>query len=767
MNRTERLKEKVIKAPLETCLERAKLITESFKNTEGESTVIRRAKGLEYILTNTTINIYPDELVVGNQSSKRKGAPIFPEFSAVESSFIDAKDKKELKEIFKYWEDKRVYEKALSLMSEEEILAQEAGVYTLSSYKLGIGHIIADYEKVLNIGFEGIRKEAEKKLSGLNKSNDIKEKTNFYQAIIITTQAVTKFAKRFSKLAFDLANIEKDNKRKKELEKIGEICQRVPEKGAKTFWEAIQSFWFTHLVMQIESNSLSYSPGRFDQYMYPFYANDVLNERITKEEVQELIECLWIKLNEICCLSNEIDPDTAVGQGMFQNLILGGQTKDGKDATNELSYICLEATKKLRVTQPSLSARFHPGSPEKFILKCCELIRTGIGFPAVFGDDANIMAMLNRGIKLEDARNYGIIGCVELGVPGKEYPWITTNFNLPKCLELTLNNGRCQLTGKQIGPKTGEFNEFTSFEKIINAFKEQIEYFVKLMVITDNNNNKVQAELVPLPYLSSIISNCIEKGKDINMGGAEYNFSGPCSVGISNTADSLAVIKKLVFEDKTVTFEKLVELLRANFEDNEPMRQMFKNRVPKYGNDEDYVDDIAHRIVNIWCDAVEKHKNFRGGWYQGGVYPVTAHIPLGKMVGATPEGRKAREPLAEGISPVQGMDKNGPTAAIKSVAKVDHIRLSAGTLLNQKINPVTINGEDGLRRLAVLIKTYFSLKGMHMQFNVVDKKMLQEAQVNPERYSNLIVRVAGYSAYFTMLKRDLQDEIISRTEQRL
>jgi len=778
--RVERIRERFLAVTPEICVERAKLITESYQETEAEPMVVRRAKALEKILSEMTIFIQEDELIVGNQATKPRSSPIFPEFSCkwLEDEldrlekrsgdvFLISEEKKEtLRELFSYWDGKTSNELATSLMTPEALEAQAGGVFTVGNYYFnGVGHISVDYAKVLAKGLNGIIAEAEEEMAKLDVSDpEAMKKMQFLRAAIIADKAVINFAERFAQEAKRLAAKEEDPQRKAELEEIARVCHKVPAQPAETFWEALQSFWFIQLTIQLESNGHSISPMRFDQYMYPYFKAS--EDSISLHDMQELLDMLWVKFTEINKVRDENSTKAFGGYPMFQNLIVGGLTRDGKDATNELSFMCLQATANVRLYQPSISIRIHDRTPDSLYLKSAEVSRVGLGMPAYYSDRICIPALLSRGLTREDARDYGIIGCVEPQVGGKTEGWHDAAFfSMAKVLELALNDGYCRQCQKQLGLKTGDLTSFNSFDEVMDAYRKQMEYFVKLLIISDNAVDIAHGERVPLPFLSSMVADCIPKGKSLQEGGAHYNFTGPQGVGAGNVADSLAAIKKLVFEENAISLAELKEVLATDFESAEDVRQMLINRAPKYGNDNDYADDLAREGALIYCREVEKYKNPRGGQFQPGLYPVSANVPLGTMVGAMPEGRKAGTPLADGVSPVSGRDNLGPTAAVKSVAKLDHQIASNGTLLNQKFHPNALKDEQGLRNLNAVTETLFTGGGFHVQYNVVSRKTLLDAQEHPEKHQGLVVRVAGYSAFFTALDPALQNDIIARTEQ--
>lgn len=790
--RVLKLKDEIFSAVPCIETERAVILTESFKETENEPIIIRKAKALEKLLNEMPIVIREGELVVGSITKNPRSAQVFPEFS--NQWLVDEFDKLEkrtsdyfkiteetkntLKEVFKYWKGKTVSELASSYMSDETVKAMESKVFTVANYHFnGLGHISVDYAKVLEMGFKGIIEETEEAINKADKSNpEYVKKKAFWDAIIISCKAAINYGKRYANLARELAEKTKDASRKNELLEIARICDKVPANPAETFYEACQSFWFVQAIISLESNGHAISPARFDQYMYPYYKNDIDNKVGTKELNTEILHCLWVKFNDLTKVRDETTTKAFSGYSMYQNLILGGQTLEGKDATNELSYMCLEATGSLKLPQPSLSVRIWSKTPEEFLIRTCELTRLGTGLPAFYNDEVIIPMLISEGLTLEDARDYAIVGCVEPQKPGKTDGWYDAAFfNLAKVLELAMNNGK--VNGVQIGPKTGEFTSFTSIDEFIEAYKKQTEYFVQHMVAADNCVDIAHAERAPLPFLSSMLDDCIGKGKSIQDGGGHYKFSGPLGVGIANVGDSFMAIKKLIFDEHKVTLENLKEAVDSDFgqKENDPikkaeyedLKQMILHRAPKFGNDIDEVDEFTRDGALIYCKEVEKYRNQRGGKFIPGLYPVSNNVHLGSLVLATPDGRNAHEPLADGVSPTRGADVNGPTAAANSVAKLDHFAAPSGTLFNQKFNPNSLQGDNGLKNLGYLIRSYFDKKGMHIQFNVIDKKILLEAQKHPEKYRDLIVRVAGYSAQFICLDKGVQDDIIKRTEQSL
>ena len=807
---------------------RAKLLTESYKATENEPIITRRAKAFAHILRHIPIIIRDDELIVGSSTLAPRGCQTYPEFSyqwledeldtvetrSADPFYIAEETKEELREVHKYWKGKTTSELALSYMAPEAVRAIEHNIFTPGNYFYnGVGHVTVKYEEVLAVGYEGIIKKAEQELSECNVGDgDYAERSHFLQAVILSCQAVIEYARRYSALAQEMAERCTDAARKEELLRIAENCSRVPAKGAQNFYEACQSFWFVQQLIQLESSGHSISPGRFDQYMNPYYKKDMENGNISREFAQELMDCIWVKLNDLNKCRDAVSAEGFAGYSLFQNLIAGGQNKEGEDVTNDLSFMCIQASMHVRLPQPSLSVRVWNGSPHEFLIKAAELTRTGIGLPAYYNDEVIIPSLQNRGLSLEDAREYNIIGCVEPQKAGKTEGWHDAAFfNMCRPLELVFANGEDK--GEMVGVPTGEVTEMSSFEEFYNAYKKQMEYCISLLVNADNAIDVAHAKRCPLPFLSCMVDDCLKRGKSVQEGGAVYNFTGPQGFGIANMADSLFAVRKLVYEEKKVTMEEMKEALAWNFgkgldqqsvsdtaeavlrkmkdagqkiDENavssilkavmnaQPGEEKMKRyeeihnmieEVPKFGNDIPEVDYFARDVAYTYTKPLQNYKNPRGGQFQAGLYPVSANVPLGGQTGATPDGRYAHTPVADGVSPSAGKDVNGPTAAATSVSRLDHFIVSNGTLFNQKFHPSALSGREGLEKFVALIRSYFDQKGMHMQFNVVDRDTLLDAQKYPEKYKHLVVRVAGYSALFTTLSRSLQDDIIRRTEQ--
>ena len=827
-DRIDRLKDNLFKEMPVIEADRAVLLTESYKKTEGLPIVERRAKAFKNICENIPITIRDEELIVGSATIAPRGCQVFPEYSYewLESEFdtiatrkadpfyISEETKETLRKVYPYWKGRTTSELAESYMADETKTAMAHNVFTPGNYFYnGVGHITVLYDKVLEKGFSGIIDEAKEELAKCDVSDaDYAKKSSFLTAAIESMEAAIIYAKRYSRLAYETAQQESNEIRKRELLRIAENCDNVPEKGAKNFYEACQSFWFVQMLIQMEGSGHSISPGRFDQYMYPYYKMDIDGGNITNEFAQELIDCIWVKLNDLNKARDAASAEGFAGYSLFQNLIAGGQTKDGRDATNELSFMCIYASMHVLLPQPSFSVRVWNGTPLEFLIKAAELTRTGVGLPAYYNDEVIIPALISRGLTMEDARDYNIIGCVEPQKAGKTDGWHDAAFfNMCRVLELTFNNGMdC---GELVGVKTGDVSEFKTFDEFFDAYKKQMNYQIKLLVNADNSIDVAHAVRCPLPFLSSMVDDCFKRGKTVQEGGAVYNFTGPQGFGIANMADSLYAIKKLVFEQKKLTLSEYKEALDNNYgkglddkdaeritteivkqiklsgqEVNEQVvEKVYKevlshnggsgngakydallemiDSLPKFGNDIDDVDAFAREVAYTYTKPLENYKNPRGGMFQAGLYPVSANVPLGAQTGATPDGRLAHTPVADGVSPSSGKDVNGPTASANSVSRLDHFIASNGTLFNMKFHPSALQGRTGLENFVALVRAYFDQKGMHMQFNVVSRETLRDAQAHPENYKNLVVRVAGYSALFTTLSKSLQDDIINRTEQ--
>ena len=807
---------------------RAILITESYRQTENEPMVIRRAKAFAHILENIPIVIRDLELIVGSTTIAPRGCQTYPEFSyewleaefdtvetrSADPFYISEKTKQELKEANAYWKGKTTSELATSYMEPETLLAMEHNIFTPGNYFYnGVGHVTVKYGEVLAIGFSGIKAKAQAELDKLCLADgDYQKKSRFLEAVMISCDAAIEYARRYARLALKEAEECTDPVRKRELLQIAQNCANVPEKGATGFYEACQSFWFVQQLLQIESSGHSISPGRFDQYMYPYYQKDMESGKITREFAQELMDCIWVKLNDLNKCRDAASAEGFAGYSLFQNLIAGGQNEEGIDVTNDLSFMSIQASMHVFLPQPSLSVRVWNGTPHEFLIRAAELTRTGIGLPAYYNDEVIIPSLMSRGLTLQDARDYNIIGCVEPQKSGKTEGWHDAAFfNMCRPLELVFSNGMDK--GVRIGPATGNVEDMTTFEQFYDAYKKQMDYAIQLLVNADNAIDMAHAERCPLPFLSSRVDDCMKVGKTVQEGGAVYNFTGPQGFGVANMADSLYSVKTLVYDEKKITMGELKEALATNYgkglgaEDVAAMTAKIANElkeagktigekevaailntvvaaseapevkangerilklieeVPKFGNDIPEVDAFARDVAYTYTEPLQNYKNPRGGSFQAGLYPVSANVPLGAQTGATPDGRLAYQPVADGVSPSAGKDVNGPTAAANSVSRLDHYIASNGTLFNQKFHPSALSGRNGLENFVGLIRSYFDQKGSHMQFNVVSRETLLDAQKHPEQYKHLVVRVAGYSALFTTLSKSLQDDIIRRTEQ--
>lgn len=807
---------------------RAELITEGYKMTEGLPIMMRKALSFKHIMENLPIIIRPDELIVGSTTIAPRGCQTYPEFSyewleaefdtvehrSSDPFYISKDTAKRIVEADKYWKGKTTSELATSYMSPETLRAMKHNMFTPGNYFYnGVGHITVQYWKVLEIGLEGIIQEAATERAKLNPGDENYAKKNtFLEAVIISCNAVITYAERYATLAREMATKEYKADRKKELLKIAENCSNVPRRGAKSFYEACQSFWFVQQVLQIESSGHSISASRFDQYMYPYYEKSINDGSMTRDEAQELVDCVWVKYNDLNKCRDAASAEGFAGYSLFQNLIVGGQTVDGKDATNDLSFICIWASKHVFLPMPSLSIRVWEGSSQDLLLCAADLTRTGIGLPAYYNDEVIIPSLMNRGIPLNEAKEYGIIGCVEPQVPGKTEGWHDAAFfNMCRPLEMVFTNGYDN--GEIASIQTGDVESFTSFEQFFDAYKKQMEYNISLLVNADNAIDMAHMTLNPLPFESCLVDDCIKRGLALQEGGAVYNFTGPQGFGIANVADSLYTVREHVFNQKKLSMAELKKAMEFNFGEgldtvtaNDIARRVSEEltkagkavktdlltqivntvleyelpaeekaryqkiremiiALPKYGNDIDEVDELAVEAAYTYSKPIEKYRNPRGGQFQAGMYPVSANVPLGHQTGATPDGRLAHTPVADGVGPTSGYDVSGPTASCNSVAKLDHGICSNGTLFNMKMHPTAMAGQKGLESFVGLIRGYFDQGGMHMQFNVVDRQTLLDAQAHPDKYSGLVVRVAGYSALFTTLSKSLQDDIIKRTEQ--
>ena len=779
-DRIKTLRKRFIETVPEISVERAKLITESYTSDFGLTFIMKRAKALQHILNGIGIYIEDGELIVGGLAEKSRAVPVFPEYdvdfileeldtfdSRIADRFIISEENKlVLRDILPLWQGQTIKDHGLRLFPEDARNSALDLISILTALKSGVGHMIVDYSFGIQNGLDSIISRIKKAKEGLCIDDlQFAAKRDFYDAAVICLEATITFAKRFSSLARQLANETSDKKRRKELLTISEICEKVPAKPAETFWEACQSLWFIHLVLQLESNGHSVSLGRFDQYMYPYFQKHINEESAEKNQARELIHCLWIKFSEINKVRDKVSSIAFGGYPMFQNLTLGGQDKNGAQSVNELSHLCLDATAQVGLIQPSLSVRWHYDCPEDFLLHAVDVAAYGTGMPAFFNDEVLIPNMLQAGFSIEEARNYAIVGCTETTVPDISEPWLTGGFiNLPKILELTIFNGFDPLKQKQNKLQTGEVTSIQTFEEFKNAYFEQLSFYLRQSVICDNILDELQGQVVPTPFEAVFIHDCIENGKTSLNGGARFNSSTINAVGIANAADSLAAVKKLIYEEGRMSWSNILEALKANFEGHEFLRQMLVNRAPKYGNDDPYVDSLGNDILDHLYREINKYRNARGGKYFIALYSIACHVLLADRVGALPDGRKKGMVLADGgVSCAQGRDKDGPTALFNSVVGLDPFKALGSTLLNVKLHPKVFESPDNLAKVAPLIKTYFLQKGQHVQFNVVDEATLRDAQANPEQYPYLVVRVAGFSVLFTTIDPLQQEDIIQRT----
>jgi len=780
-DRVARLRSASIDSVPSLSIERAHLVTQAYKEHEGKVPVpILRALTFKKLMEEKEIFIGEDELIVGERGPRPKATPTFPELcchTLEDFEVIDSREKiffrvddnaREIqeKEIIPFWQERAIRHKIFQEMSDEWKDCYEAGIFTEFMEQRAPGHTVAD-GKIYQKGFLDFKKDIENALENLDFFNDpyASDKKDELTAMSICCDALITYGQRHAEKALELAEKETDPHRKEELLKIAEICSWVPANAPRTFHEALQMYWFVHIGVITELNTWdSFNPGRLDQHLYPFYKKGIEDGTLTREDAKEVLECFWIKFNNQPAPPKVgITLQESATYTDFANINNGGLTPEGYDGVNEVTYLILDVIDEMRLLQPSTNIQLSQKSPDKFLKRALEIVRQGWGQPSIFNADVVVQEMLRQGKSVEDARSGGTSGCVETGCFGKEAYILTGYFNLPKILEITLNNGIDPRTGKKLGIETGDPRNFKSFEELMDAYRKQMNYFLDVKIRGNNVIENLYAKYMPCPFLSIIVSDCIENGKDYNAGGARYNSRYIQGVGIGSITDSLTSIKKHVFDDKSISMDTLLEALERNFEGYEILRQRFLNHTPKYGNDDDEADQIMVQVFNMFFEGVDGRPSPTGATYRINMLPTTCHVYFGSVTGATPDGRLAGQPLSEGISPVQGADRRGPTAVVKSCSKMDHVK-TGGTLLNQKFTPKLLEGQTGIDNLAHLIRAYFRLGGHHIQFNVVSAETLRDAQRNPENYRDLIVRVAGYSDYFCDLTKALQDEIISRTE---
>ncbi|MEG0056226.1 formate C-acetyltransferase [Hafnia sp.] len=762
--RIERLKAAMFANPREISLERALLYTVSHQQTEGEATILRRAKTTAHILDHVEISIRADELIAGNRTVKPRAGIVSPEMDPYwllkeleqfptrpQDRFEISNEDKQIyrEQLFPYWEKRSMKDFINEQMTDEVKTAVKTQIFSINQTDKGQGHIIIDYPRLLKNGLGQLVGEM-RSLTAQHPDNA------FYQAALLLLEASQRHILRYSALAQEMSFACSDALRREELANIAEISRTIATERPRGFYQACQLFWYMNIILQYESNASSLSLGRFDQYMLPFYQTS-LQQGEEPQFLQELLESLWIKCNDIVLLRSTSSARYFAGFPTGYTILLGGLTETGRSAVNPLSFLCLDAYQNTQLPQPNLGVRVNELIDRPFLLKTAETIRIGTGIPQIFNDEVVVPAFLNRGVSLEDARDYSVVGCVELSIPGKTYGLHDiAMFNLLKVMEIVLleNEGNANL----------------SYDDLLEQIRHKICHYVKLMAQGSNICDIGHRDWAPVPLLSSFISDCLHNGKDITEGGARYNFSGVQGIGIANLSDSLHALKGIVFDQQRLSFDELIATLKANFAtpEGEQIRARLINRFEKYGNDIDVVDNISADLLRFYCKEVETYRNPRGGQFTPGSYTVSAHVPLGAVVGATPDGRYAGEQLADGgLSPMLGQDTQGPTAVLKSVSKLDNYLLSNGTLLNVKFTPSTLEGQSGLNKLADFLGAFTKLKLQHIQFNVVNAETLRAAQAKPQDYAGLVVRVAGYSAFFVELSKEIQDDIIRRTAHQL
>lgn len=781
--RIQKLRSQFINAKVSVYLDRAIVYTDIYKAAEAEPMMLKRAKAFKRYCKTKPIRIEERELIVASAGDRPRVAVICPEIHAgwfeeeldtlstraQDPYFLSIENKKIWeKQISTFWKNKTVFDYWFARVpAETKKLSYDTGVIDcLLRSENGPGFQTPGFQEIVfQKGFDGIKKDAKKKIRYLDPAYpDNYDKLNFLKAVVICCEGMSILGKRHARLAKQLADEEKNRKRKKELEKIAEVCTHVPANPPRNFYEAIQMVWFVMMTIQIEATADSVAVGRFDQFMYPFFQNDIAQKILTKDSALELIENLWLKFYGNIWPLSEAGAFYYSGYHPFCALTIGGITPDGKDATNELSYLCIDATLNLKVTQPSLGTRIHKQSPQTFLLKNAELVREGLGFPAFHNDEPAIKMLLKKGVTMEEARNWNTLGCVEPSLAGKLHQWTASgNYNFASAVEFALFNGKHIMSGKQLGLKTGDPKSFDTFDDFKAAVEKQLAYIIKQHAIATTFIERIHRDYLPCPLLSCLHMDCVETGKSLMQGGARYNVGpGNLGIGLTDCVNSLAAIKQLIYNKKAVTWNQLLNTLENDFSTDGRIRKMLLS-APKWGNDDDYVDDFGREITDFMVKEHHKYKTLTGKYLMPALLPVSSNVPMGKVVWTLPSGRKAYEPLADGISPNHGTDKLGPTAVLKSVSKLNHEDVDGGTLLNMKFNPKSLSGEKGLEQFVAFLRTFVDLGVYHVQFNVVDKETLIAAQMNPEDHRSLMVRVAGYSAYFVELCSEIQNDIIGRT----
>ncbi len=779
--RVTRLRQQSREAKPTLSTERAELLTAFYQQSRrAVSAPVERALAFQYLLEHKTIYIGEGELIVGEKGPLPKAAPTYPELCCHTLEDLDILDSREKtafavseearrtyeETIIPFWQGRSMRDRIFQEMTDRWQAAYEAGVYTEFMEQRSPGHTVLD-DKIYHRGLLDFKREIEEHLQSLDYLTDPQayDKQEQLKAMCICADALIRFAERHAEKARKLASQTSDPGRKQELERIAEICTRVPAHAPRDVWEALQYYWFVHLGVTTELNPWdAFCPGHLDQHLYPFYKRGLEEGTLTREQAEELLQCLWIKFdNQPAPPKVGVTAQESSTYTDFVQINLGGLKQDGSDGSNELSHLMLDVIATMRQVQPNPSVQVSKKSPRWFLEHAARVIREGMGKPDLFNCDLVVQELVRQGKSVEDARAGGTSGCVETGAFGKESYILTGYFNMPKVLEITLNNGVDPRSGQRIGLETGDPTRFETFDELFAAYRQQLQHLIDVKIHGNNIVEQLYARYLPAPFLSLLTDDCIAKGRDYHAGGARYNTNYIQGVGLGTMTDALSAIKVHVFDEDTLSMEELLNALRDDFEGEERLRHLLLNRTPRYGNDDDYADAVMVDVFNAYVEAVDGRPTPRGGTYRVNMLPTTCHVYFGSVIGATPDGRRAGQPLSEGISPVQGADQRGPTAVLKSVTKMDHVR-TGGTLLNQKFTPQLLEGNDGLDRFVDLIRTYFKMDGHHIQFNIVDAATLRAAQENPERYRDLIVRVAGYSDYFCDISEALQNEIISRTE---
>jgi pyruvate formate-lyase/glycerol dehydratase family glycyl radical enzyme len=767
------LKKKTLGAKRFLSIIQAGIITEVYRKNKEQPLIVKRAKALAASLLQMPISIDPEELIVGNRTPGIRAGVVFPEagiswlVKEIETLPVRPQDPFQVKmediAFFKdtiepYWRGKTLEDAIYG--SAGELISSIEKVVKINQKDHAQGHICPKVEDWLKYGPAGLSE----KVKNLNKRTG-PDKKRFYESVIIVLDASCRFISRYSLHAEDLAKKQPESPLKKNLEDIAMVCRNLSVRPPSTFREALQSVWFLFVILHMESNASSFSPGRMDQYLYPYFRADLKDGELNMDFAQELLDALFIKFNQVVYMRNSHSAKYFAGFPIGFNITVGGRGKEGGDATNELSYLFLTAQDHVRLPQPNLTARIHRYTPQEFLEKCTHVIGTGTGMPQIANDESIIPALENAGISLQDSLDYVLVGCVELSPQGNFLGWSdAAMFNLVKVLELTCNDGKCMITGEQLGIRTGKLNDYDTYKDFEAAYRHQIDYFFEKMIRACESVEKYHQVHLPSPFLSSVVDNCLVNGKDVTAGGAKYNYSGIQAIQVANVADSLAVLKKLVFEENLIDKKTLLDAMLNNFKDDEPLRQICINKVPKYGNDIAWIDELGSVWTEYFYNLLSKYDNLRGGKYQMGLYTVSAHVPMGENVAATPDGRSAQAPLADGgLSPMYGRDKHGPTAILNSVKRIPSILAGNGTLLNMKFLPSFFDSSHSRQIFTSLLRSFAMLPVHHVQFNVVTNEELKKAKADPESYRDLTIRVAGYTAYFTELAGDLQDEIIERT----